>query len=47
MDLTKLITAFTNLINLIKGKQNKVIVKTSDPTSAEGSNGDICVVVDP
>lgn len=50
MNLTKITAAFAALVTWVRDgmlkKQNKVLVKTSDPTAAEGVDGDICVIVD-
>lgn len=50
MDLTKILTSFTAFAQWVKDglakKQSKAIVKTVAPTAAEGTDGDICVVVD-
>lgn len=50
MDMTKVNTALTKFRNWVMvglgKKQNNVLVKTSDPTPAEGVDGDICVIVD-
>lgn len=50
MNLVKLTGAFSALVDWVKDgltkKQNKVLVKISDPTPAEGVDGDICVIVD-
>lgn len=50
MDMTKVFKALTDLTVWVKTgltkKQNKVLVKTTDPLPSEGVDGDICVVVD-
>lgn len=50
MNLDKLNTALAKLTDWVKAglntKQNKVIVKISDPVNSEGKDGDICIIVD-
>lgn len=50
MNLVKLTASFTALATWVRTglgkKQNKVIVKTTDPLPTEGVDGDICIVVD-
>lgn len=50
MNLTKLIQALAALTQWVKDglatKQTKVLVTSLTPSNAEGTDGDLCVIVD-
>lgn len=50
MDLTKIMASLTALTQWVRdgltNKQSKVLVTSLTPSDSEGSDGDICMIID-